>query len=166
MYHQMKVYGFTVDPLAKRPLVLLKGEGGDLTVALWISMMEAASMAAELVSRDLASQNGRDDLLSVLVERLGMRISSVTLESPRDGAVAATVLFVKGEEEIRVEVRTCEALLVSLKFDVPLFVSEEVVARASIHAMGDETVARENDARRLTDYLERLDPADLGKYPM
>jgi hypothetical protein len=33
-------------------------------------------------------------------------------------------------------------------------------------AMADETIARENDARRFVDFLENLDPADLGKYPM
>jgi len=32
--------------------------------------------------------------------------------------------------------------------------------------MTDEKIARENDARRFIDFLESLDPAELGKYPM
>jgi hypothetical protein len=45
-------------------------------------------------------------------------------------------------------------------------VADEVMARGSMLAMNDETIARENDARRFIDFLENLQPADLGKYPM
>jgi hypothetical protein len=45
-------------------------------------------------------------------------------------------------------------------------VADDVMARASVLAMTDETIARENDARRFVDFLENLDPTDLGKYPM
>jgi hypothetical protein len=44
--------------------------------------------------------------------------------------------------------------------------ADEVMARASMLAMTDEKIARENDARRFVDFLENLDPSDLGKYPM
>ncbi|HEY6839449.1 MAG TPA: bifunctional nuclease family protein, partial [Geobacteraceae bacterium] len=71
-----------------------------------------------------------------------------------------------GTDEFRVDVRTCEALIASLKYEVPVLVSEEVVARASTIALEDATIAEENDARRFVDYLEKLNPADLGKYPM
>ena len=41
-----------------------------------------------------------------------------------------------------------------------------MVAQASTRALSDESVAREYDARRFVDYLENLNPGDLGKYPM
>ncbi len=166
MYQTMKIFGFAVDPLANRPMVLLKGEDGDLTVPLWISMMEAFSMAAELVSREVVSQSGRGDLLTVLMERLGMRIAAVSLDGVRDGKVSASVIFTTGSEELRAEVRVCEALIASLKTTLPLRVHEEVIAWAATNAPGDEAVVRENESRRFVDFLEKLDPATLGKYPM
>ncbi len=166
MYQTMKIFGFAVDPLANRPMVLLKGEEGDLTVPLWISMMEAVAMAAELVGREVVSQSGRGDLLTVLMDRLGMRVTAICLDSVRDGLVAASVLFSNGSEEVRTEVRACEALIASLKFKLSLRVSEEVIAWAATHLAGDESEARETEARRFIDFLEQLDPATLGKYPM
>jgi bifunctional DNase/RNase len=166
MYQTMKIFGFAVDPLANRPMVLLKAEEGDATVPLWISMMEAVAMAAELVGREIASQSGRGDLLMVLMERLGMRITAIGLDSIRDGLVAASVLFSNGSEELRAEVRACEALIASLKFKLSLQVSDEVIAWAATHVEGDETGVRETEARRFIDFLEQLDPATLGKYPM
>ena len=166
MYQTMKIFGFAVDSLANRPLVLLKGEDGDRTVPLWISMLEAVSMAAELVSREVSSQSGRSDLLTTLMAQLGMKIVAINLDSIRAGMVTATVLFSNGSDEIRTEVRACEALIASLKYRMPLRVSEEVIAWASTRAAGDESAASENDARRFVDLLEQLDPATLGKYPM
>ena len=165
MYQTMKIFGFAVDSLANRPLVLLKGEDGDRTVPLWISMLEAVSMAAELVSREVSSQSGRSDLLTTLMAQLGMKIAAINLDSVRSDMVMATVLFSNGSDEIRTEVRACEALIASLKYRMPLRVSEEVIAWAS-RAAGDETAVSENDARRFVDLLEQLDPATLGKYPM
>ena len=97
MYQTMKIFGFAVDSLANRPLVLLKGEDGDRTVPLWISMLEAVSMAAELVSREVSSQSGRSDLLTTLMAQLGMKIAAINLDSVRSDMVMATVLFRRGK---------------------------------------------------------------------
>ena len=165
MYHEMKVSGFAADPLTPKPVVLLKG-GNDLTVPIWISTAEAVSMAAELVSRDIATHSGRDDLLSALLEQLQMTISSIVIDSLHDGMVTAAVHFAKDGEVVKVGVRTCEALIASLKFKLPVLVSEDVVMRVSHTAMGDEIICHGNDTRRFADFLENLDPADLGRYPM
>jgi hypothetical protein len=41
-----------------------------------------------------------------------------------------------------------------------------VVMRASLLDLKDATSVRENDARRFADFLENLDPDEMGKYPM
>ena len=72
MYHKMKVFGFTLDTIAQRPVVILKDAEDLNTVPIWIGSLEAVSIAAELVSCDLSSQNGRGDLLSLLMEKLAI----------------------------------------------------------------------------------------------
>ncbi len=166
MYHEMKVYGFTLDTLAHRPVIILKDAADSNSVPIWISSQEAVSIVAELISRDVSTQNGRGDLLSLLLEKMAMAVAGVSIDSLNDGVFAASVIFHGEAGEVRINVRPYEALIISLKYKLPVMVADEVMARASMLAMADESVARENDARRFVDFLESLDPSDMGKYPM
>lgn len=166
MYHKMKVSGFTLDTLAHRPVVILKDASDTNTIPIWISSQEAVSIVAELISRDVSAQNGRGDLMSLLLEKMAMGVAGVSIDSLNDGVFYASVIFHGEGGEVRLDVRPYEALMISLKYKLPVMVADEVLARASMLAMGDESIARENDARRFADFLESLDPADLGKYPM
>lgn len=166
MYHEMTVFGFTLDSIAHRPVVILKDAKESNTVPIWISAIEAVSIAAELISRDISGQSGRGDLLTILFEQTGMKVTRIAIESISNGVFKASVSFVINNDEFKVDVRLCEALITALKYKLPVMVAEDVVARASLDALNDEMIAQENDARRFVDFLESLDPADLGKYPM
>ncbi len=166
MYHKMKVFGFTLDTLAHRPVVILKDAGDTNTVPIWISSQEAVSIVAELISRDISAQNGRGDLLSLLMEKMAMEVDRVSIDGINDAVFAASVIFQGEGGEVRLDVKAYEALIIALKYKLPVMVADEVMAKASMLALADEEIASENDARRFVDFLESLDPADLGKYPM
>ncbi|HEX5774038.1 MAG TPA: bifunctional nuclease domain-containing protein [Geomobilimonas sp.] len=166
MYHEMTIHGFTLDSLAHRPVVILKDSRDRNTVPIWLNANEAVAMAAELVGRDQSSQRNGGDLLGGLLEKLSMQISQVTIEEVQDGIYRASVRFQLDGEEIRVEVRASEALLTSLKYKLPVHVADEVVQQASRLDDGEDEVAQETAARRFADFLENLDPAIMGKYPM
>jgi uncharacterized protein len=166
MHHKMKIFGFTLDTLAQRPVVILKDAEDNNTIPIWIGSMEAVSMAAQLISGDIMSQSGREDLFSKLMEKMEMKVANVSIDSLNDGVFTSTVTLSSETGEIRIDVRPYEAIAISLKYDLPIMVSDEVMARGSVLAMNDESIARENDARRFIDFLENLEPSDLGKYPM
>jgi hypothetical protein len=165
-YHEMRVFGFTLDTLAQRPVVILKDAGGNNSIPVWIGSMEAVSIVAELISSGISTKSGEGGLLSKILVKMGMRVARISLDSLNDGAFSATVALEGENGEMRLDVRPYEALAVSLKYNLPVMVAEEVMARGSMLAMNDETIARETDARRFIDFLEKLDPSDLGKYPM
>lgn len=166
MYHKMKVFGFALDTLAQRPVVILKDAEESNTIPIWIGSLDALTIAAELIGGDSTSHAGREDLLSKLLDKMEMRVEKVSIDSLNDGVFSATVTLGSGTGEIRLDVRPFEALAISLKYTLPVLVSDEVMERGSLLAMSDETIARENDARRFIEFLEKLDPSDLGKYPM
>ena len=163
---EMTIHGFTLDTLTQKPVLLLKNKKEDFTLPIWISSAEAVSIAAELVTRDLTAQSGRRELLSLLLNHTGMSVTRITLDSVNDGIFMASLWLSHEGNEQRVEVRGGDAIVASLKFHLPIVVAEEVVAQASTLALSDEAVAREHDARRFVDYLDNLNPGDLGKYPM
>lgn len=165
-YHEMTVYGFTIDAIAGKPLVILKDDGGGNTIPIWISNAEALAIASELVLSDRSDQRGTKDLLSLFLETTGTKIAEIVIPSLDNGVFDAAVRFVRGSEEFLVDVRPYEALRAALRYGRPILVADEVLQRASVAAMNAEEFDGEHNARRFAEFLENLDPASLGKYPM
>lgn len=165
MYLEMTVFGFAMDAIANRPVVILKDARDCNTIPIWLSVSEAFSIAAELIQWD-SSRSGGQDLMALLLANTETEIGSIVIVGLNDGLFTAQVKFVRNGEELPVDVPPCEAIIAALKYKLPIMVAEEVLQRASVLAMSDEDLARENNARRFVDFLEKLDPATLGKYPM
>ena len=166
MYLEMSVFGFTMDSLASKPVVILKDAKGTNTIPIWISTTEAFAIAAELVLWDGSTNNRVKDLMALFLEKSETEIRAITIDGLTNGVFTASVKFLRGDEEFRVEVRPCEAIMAALKYKLPILVAEEVLERASVVVVNDEELAGENNARRFAEFLENLDPTSLGKYPM
>jgi bifunctional DNase/RNase len=166
MYIEMTVFGFTLDDIAGRPVVILKDAREGNTIPIWISATDAVALAAELVFRDGSAPRRSRDLMSLFLERTGTEIGAIIIEGVANGDFSASVKFLQGGGDILVDVRPCEAIVAALKYKMPILVSEEVLQRASVVAMNDEELADGNNARRFVEFLDSLDPATLGKYPM
>ena len=165
MYCEMKVFGFAVDTLANRPVVILKDAADDNTIPLWLSTNDGLLMSAELLLWESTARSGRKDLMALILDRTGIEIRSIVVEGMKDGVIEASVKFSRDEEELSVAVRPCEAIIAALKYKMPILVARGVLEQASGLTMTGE-LDEENNARRFTDFLENLNPASLGKYPM
>ncbi len=167
MYIEMKVFGFALDAIAQMPVIILKDAKEKHAVPVWINASEAVAFAAELVGRDVSARSGRKDLFNSLIERLGMRVSSIVIESLREGVFTASVRLVEASgEEMRLELHVSEAMLVSIKYRLPVMVNSVLLNQVSSLDMNEESFAQENNARRFVDFLDHLDPSTMGKYPM
>jgi uncharacterized protein len=167
MYLEMKVFGFALDAIAQMPVIILKDADEKHAVPVWINASESVPFAAEFVGREVYVRSGRKDVFASLVERLGMSVSSIVIESLLDGIFTASVrLASEGAEEMRLELHVSEAMLLSLKYRLPVMVNSELLTQVSTLDMNEEGFARENNARRFVDFLDQLDPSAMGKYPM
>jgi uncharacterized protein len=167
MYLEMKVYGFALDAIAQMPVIILKDADEKHAVPVWISTSESVTFAAEFVGREVSLRNGRKDLFTSLIDRLGMSIASIVIESVREGVFTSSVRLTGADgEEMRLEVHVSEAMLLSLKYRLPVMVNSELLTQVSTLDMNEEGFAQENNARRFVDFLDQLDPTSLGKYPM
>jgi uncharacterized protein len=166
MHHEMTVFGFSLDSLTSKPMVILKDAHDDTTLPIWISSSEALAIAAHLVNLDGPAGGKRRDLMSLFLEKTGMEVGSIAIDDLTDGVFTASVTFRRGVEEVLVEVRPSEAIIAAITHKKPVLIAEEVLQRASLVAVCSEEIAGENNARRFAEFLENLDPASLGKYPM
>jgi len=167
MYLEMKVYGFALDAIAQMPVIILKDAEEEHSVPVWINASESVSFAAEFIGREVATRSGRKDVLGALLERLGMSIRAVVIDSLHDGIFHASVRLVPQEgEELNLEVHVSEALLISLKYRLPVLMNSELLGQVSNLDLTAEGLTKENNARRFVDFLDQLDPSAMGKYPM
>ena len=167
MYLEMKVYGFALDAIAQMPVIILKDAEEKHAVPVWISTSESVSFAAEFVGREVAARGGRKDVFTSLIDRLGMSVSSIAIESLQNGVFTASVRLAAADgEEMRLELHVSEAMLLSLKYRLPVMVDRELLTQVSTLDMTEEGFAKENNARRFVDFLDQLDPSTMGKYPM
>lgn len=165
MYHEMKVYGFALDPLSKSPVVILKDLDDTLTVPIWITTSDAVAMATELVTRSMTGDAGEVQLLALLLERFEMVIDRLTLDSSSGGGFHVAVVCSSPDGEEEFEVRLLDVLLLAIRQEMTILVAEDVVARSSEVQLEDGEIS-DLDAGRFAEFLEKLDPADMGKYPM
>jgi uncharacterized protein len=167
MYVEMKVQGFALDSIAQMPVIILKDADEKHSVPVWISASESVAFAAEYVGREMAVRNGRKDVFTSLVETMGMSIKSIVLESVRDAVFTCSIrLAAAGDEEVRLELHVSEAMLLSLKYRLPVLVDDQVLEEVATLDMNEEGIGNENNARRFVDFLDQLDPSSMGKYPM
>jgi len=167
MYLEMNVFGFALDAIAQMPVIILKDADEKHAVPVWINASESVSFAAQFVGRETSARTSRKDVFTSLIERLEMKLSGILIEGLRDGVFTASVRLVsKSGEEIRLEVHVVEAMLMSLRYLLPVLVDSEVLAQASSLDMNEEALSKENNARRFVDFLDHLDPLAMGKYPM
>lgn len=165
-YREMTVQGFALDPLSQAPMVLLKNDDADSTFPIWLTTLESVAIAAELINRDAVAERGCGDLITCLFEQMQVKVQSISFDA-LEGSVLDAVVILSGERgEMRVKVRACEAIVMAIKYSLPIRVAEEVLKRASILDVDAEDGIRENDAGRFVRLLEELDPKDMGKYPM
>jgi uncharacterized protein len=165
MFIEMQVEGFGMDALAKMPVVILKALEGETAVPVYIAPMEAVVLATGLVSREISRGERRTDLFGLLMERLGVTVERVSLDEVKDRSFTASVHFRQGDNEIILPVKTVDALLASMKYKLPVFVCEEAAKAVHLSDEGNGRF-RIDDPDRYAEFLQSLDPSDMGKYPM
>lgn len=165
-YRRMSIYGFALDSIAHMPVVILKDADETNTLPLWLSSTDALSMVAELIRNDASAKSERKDLLAALLAHLGTEVAEIAIDDMKEGLVTASVSLKLGGKMVKLGVGASEALVLALKHSLPVMVASHLLEDSPLAP--DESGERftKVDERRFVDFLENLDPADLGKYPM
>jgi bifunctional DNase/RNase len=161
-YTEMEVKGLTLDPLTSMPVVLLKDLKGRRTIPIWIGILEASSIAAELEKMTL-SRPMTHDLLRNTVLALGADIIMVEVNDLRDNTFYATIYLKKGRKEIAIDSRPSDAIAIALRANCPIFVSDKVIERSKRIDLTAKGKIEKGDWEGI---LEKLSPEDFGKYKM
>lgn len=158
----MKVYAVLADPNTEAQIVILKDEQNKVLLPIWMGSAEAIviRMAMEKVeiSRPLTH-----DLLKEILTYLHFRLDKVIINDVNNNTYYAALYLEETLpnksaartstplKSLQIDARPSDAIALSLRYDAPLYVAEEILNKKEI-----------DDG--LSEWLSRLHPKDFGSF--
>ncbi len=158
---EMKLKGLMIDPINHSPIIILKDPTGEAVLPIWVGLFEANAIALQMEKVSTPRPMTHDLLKNVLVH-LNAKIQKVVITDLKENTFYAMIHLISRDSTVMVDARPSDAIALALRADAPIFVEEEVISRAKSTDLTRD--AGESD--RLRQWLEKLDPEDLGKYEM
>lgn len=111
--------------------LVLSEEEGTRRIPIIVGGFEAQAIAIELEGltppRPLTH-----DLFRNFSESYGIRILEVNIHKLEDGVFFANILCDNGDHQITLDARTSDAIALALRFQCPIFTTDEIVEKAGI----------------------------------
>ena len=157
---EMKVRGLTLDPLTNMALVILRDLEGNKALPIWVGIPEANAIALELeqvpTPRPLTH-----DLVKNILDGVNATVTRIVVNDLKDSTFYATIFLSLRGEEIRIDSRPSDAIVVALRVKAPIFVTLDVIERAGSIDVSEQSGTE--DPEQVKDWLENIKPEDFGK---
>jgi bifunctional DNase/RNase len=158
---EMKIRGLMMDPVTNMPIVILKDQGSESVLPIWVGIYEANAIALE-IEKVTTPRPMTHDLLKNLLVGLETVVQKVVVTELRDETFFAVIWLERSGELISVDSRPSDALALALRVDCPIFVEDEVLKSSKQATSVSDRVSSDE----LRKYLEGLGEDDLGRYKM
>lgn len=158
---EMKIKGLMFDPVSRMPIVILRTQGGESLLPIFVGLSEANAIAQQLEG-NIPPRPMTHDLLGNMIDALQGRVENVVITDLRENTFFAIIHLDRNGKKLAIDSRPSDAMALALRVKVPILVEETVLERSS--ASGDE--GQVDEAERLRRWLENVDPEELGLYEM
>ncbi len=149
----VRVDRVTLDAHTNRFVVILRDDVNNRWLPIVVGNTEAQAIALQLESvsppRPLTH-----DLIKNLLESIEAKISKVIVNDLRENTYFALIALKMNGTDSEIDARPSDAIALALRMQAPIFVSEDVMERASVDDKDTEAVNEEvgvpmNDLERL-----------------
>lgn len=124
--------------------LVLKEKGGNRRLPIIIGGLEAQAIAIKLenmtVPRPLTH-----DLLQMLVDSFGIRVTEVIIYDFRESTFHAKMICDDGLKQVELECRTSDAVAMALRFECPIYTYEFILSSAGIYMNDDDELTIETE---------------------
>ena len=123
----MRIRGLMMDPVTNMPIVVLKENGGEAVLPIWVGLYEANAIALE-IEKIAPPRPMTHDLLRNLIVELGVRVERVVVTSLRDNTFFAVIEMRNSEgDRMVLDSRPSDAIALALRADCPIYIDMEVI---------------------------------------
>jgi bifunctional DNase/RNase len=153
-----------MDPNSNTPIIILKSEESDQAIPIWIGLLEATSIASALQNIKF-DRPMTHDLFKNFLDYIQIKVIKIEVCDLKDNTFFAKIYFTSEDRAFDIDARPSDAIAIALRFNAPIFVDEEVIAKSKAGETGEaEVVDQSETGKKWADYLKNLDPDAFGKY--
>ena len=157
----MKIRGLMMDPVTNMPIVILKDQGTDSVLPIWVGIYEANAIALE-IEKVQTPRPMTHDLLKNVLTGLDVHVQKVVVSDLKDDTFYALIWMEREGQTMSMDSRPSDALALALRLDCPIFVEDAVLKNSKMASVVSEKSSNEE----LRKWLENLNDEDLGRYKM
>jgi bifunctional DNase/RNase len=161
MLIEMMIKGLMVDPVNNTPIVILRDKDGQRVLPIWVGIFEANAIALQIENLP-TPRPMTHDLLRDVIHDLGATVDRVVICDLQEQTFFALIHLSTPAGAVAVDARPSDAIALALRTRAAIYVEESVIASAKTLDFAPEQA----DPDRLHQWLESLDPDELGKYKM
>jgi len=158
-FERVTVYGVSFDVASKQPIVLLKVEGKNRFLPIWIGHPEAAAILMKLQNAELPRPMTHD-LLAAIIDHLSANVAGVMVTELRDNTFYAVLQLDRSGEEIQVDSRPSDAIALAVRTDAPIFASSQLLEANGIE-FEQEVEDLEDIVKEFRRFLDEVSPEDF-----
>ncbi|MEE9614994.1 MAG: bifunctional nuclease family protein [Thermodesulfobacteriota bacterium] len=165
MFLKMTVSGLTIDPFTNAPVVILKDTDDKNSLPIWIGLLEASAIAAELEKIQF-SRPMTHDLLKDVLGRMDVTVEKIEVNDIKDNVYYATIHINVNNTSHEIDARPSDAIALALRTRSPIYVSTEVIDKSNKMELDDADGKKRIDSKKWSELLDELSPESFGKYKM
>ena len=152
-----------VSLVSQHRIVVLKDDD-ERFLPIWIGPFEAEAINIALQK----TQPGRPlthDLLKATIAAVGGKVDRIIVADLREDTFYARIVMDLNKRQVELDARPSDAIALAVRLEVPIYVSDQVMNKASIRASQSEIPAEAEDEQldAFRDLIEDLDLDGLGK---
>ena len=158
---EMRVMGIALDTRSGSPIVVLNDKENRKALPIWIGSAEASSIIRKIENIP-STRPMTHDLFIDVAEKTGYQITKVEINDVDDQTYFSLIYMYneKLDNEIQIDSRPSDAIAISLRADVPIFVTTKVMASGLIST---DVEKDEQEAQEFKNFIKDIKPSDFEK---
>ena len=158
---EMNIKGLMVDPITNMPIIILRDSDGQKVLPIWVGVFEANAIALQIENIQ-TPRPMTHDLLRNIIQDLQATVDRIVVCDLKENTFYAMIHLMTPNGPVAIDARPSDAIALALRTRAPIMVDEKVIDNAKTVDLSNE----KQDSERLQQWLEQLDPDDMGKYKM
>jgi bifunctional DNase/RNase len=160
-FTRMSLYGINLDLFSSSPIVILKVEGENRYLPIWIGQPEARAILMKLQNTEFPRPLTHDLAVNLITE-LGGTMERVTVTELKDSTFFATISIEIGGRIVEVDSRPSDAIALAVRSGAEIFASDEVIEEAAVvFEEGMEETSEEEVVEKFKEWMNRVSPEDF-----
>ena len=142
---ELEILGLSSNHSQSGSFTLILGELlGRRRLPIVIGMFEAQAIAIE-IEKILPNRPMTHDLFKSFSSNFGFTIDHILISDMQEGVFYAKIVCNSGKNPVEIDARPSDAIAIAVRFDAPIFCSQEVMSEASIE-FSEEDERREQES--------------------